>query len=192
MSDQLKAPFPYFGDALAYAKDHVAAGVLRVDPDGTIWRCKTRLGGTWRDIDPRRAENVGGKGYLRISLHVAVGRPLAMVMAHNLAYEILVGAIPDGLELDHKDNDKTNNRPSNLEPVSNLENMRRSHERGRTKPWAHAKREGRSWRGRPLLTDQQLQRACEMRASGAPLKRIAAELRIGTSHAHRITTGASS
>lgn len=184
------APFPWTGDAMAYAKAHVAAGVLRVDDNGSIWRCKIRVGQRWRDVPPRRVENVGGKGYLRVSLHVSRGRPLAIVMAHNLAYEVLVGPIPRGLELDHRDNNKTNNRPSNLEPVTPLENMRRSHARGRTPPWALAKAEGRPWRnGRPILSDEQRAHARAMRAKGTTYKVIAAELGIGITHAQRITAG---
>lgn len=174
---------------MAYAKAHVTAGVLRVEADGTVWRCKSRVGGTWHDVEPRRVENVGGKGYLRVSLHVARGLPLAIVMAHCLVYEVLVGPIPKGLQIDHKDNDKTNNRPENLEPVTGLENMRRSHERGRTMPWQLEKTKlDAAWRGRPMVTEEQKARAREMRAAGAPLKRIAAELGIGLSHAHRLTT----
>ena len=190
---EIRAPFPWTGDAMAYAKAHVAAGVLRVEADGTIWRCKTRHGGGWRDIEPRRMENVGGKGYLRVSLNVAAGLPLAIVMAHCLIYEVFVGPIPDGLQIDHKDNDKTNNRPDNLEPVTGLENMRRSFRRGRTQAWAIARKDGgREWRsGRPMLTEEQRQRAREMRASGEPLKRIAKALGIGLTHAQRITSGGS-
>lgn len=190
---KLKAPIEWCGDAMDFAKAHVHAGVLVIDDDGRIWRVAEKRRGGWVHVVPRRAENPGGKGYLRVSLGIPRSRALAIVMAHKLVYEVCVGRIPDGLEIDHKDNCKTNNHPRNLEPVTGLENMRRSHVRGRTKPWSLAtKQEGRVWRdSRPILNEEQRQRAREMRASGEPLKRIAAALGIGISHAHRITSGGS-
>jgi hypothetical protein len=58
------------------------------------------------------------------------------VLAHRFAYELLVGPIPDGLELDHIKNNGCTNRncvkaiadefgPAHLEPVTRLENQRR-------------------------------------------------------------------
>jgi hypothetical protein len=181
---EIRAPFPWFGDAMAYAKAHVAAGVLRIDDEGRIWRTAEHRRGHWAQVPERRAENVGGKGYLRVSLHVP-GHGLAIVMAHRLVYEVKRGPIPEGLEINHEDLNKQNNRPDNLEPVTGPQNIRHSYANGRTKPWSQAT----GWRGRARVTEEQKQRAREMRAAGAPLKRIAAELGIGISHAHRITAG---
>lgn len=124
-----------------------------------------------------------------MSLHVP-GRGLSTVMAHRLVYELKVGPIQDGMQIDHIDGNKTNNRPDNLEAVTGLENMRRSHARGRTKPWEIARKDGRTWRGKPMLTIEQRNLAMEMRASGSPLREIAASLGIGITHAQRITAGA--
>lgn len=46
--------------------------------------------------------------------------------AHRIAYELVVGPIPDGLELDHLCRNTKCVRPDHLEPVTHLENMRRS------------------------------------------------------------------
>ena len=46
--------------------------------------------------------------------------------SHRLSYELLVGAIPDGLELDHLCRVPACCRPSHLGPVTHQENMRRS------------------------------------------------------------------
>ncbi len=177
---------------MAYAKAHVRVGILKIDRQGRIWRT-AQFGSRsreWQRLEPpRRAENVGGKGYLRVSLWVPSEGRLAQVMAHRLVYEVRVGPIPDGLELDHADRDKKNNRPKNLEPVSTLENMKRSHAAGRTKPWAIARKEGRPWRDKPMITEKQRERARRMRASGATLKQIAERFGIGLSHAQRITSG---
>jgi hypothetical protein len=183
----LRAPFPWFGDAMAYAKAHVTAGVLRVDPDGSVWRCKRRRGEVWSDMKPRRVENLGGKGYLRVSLHVGQGYPLAIVMAHRLVYELLVGPIPGGLEIDHINGDKRDNRPSNLEPVTAPENMRRSYKRPRTRPWALARAAGSDYRGRPMVTLEQRDEARKMRACGSKLREIAKHFGISMTHAQRIS-----
>lgn len=46
--------------------------------------------------------------------------------AHRFAYELLVGPIPDGLEIDHLCRNKSCVNPAHLEPVTHLENMRRA------------------------------------------------------------------
>lgn len=54
-----------------------------------------------------------GPGALRVQTHVA-------------AYEMLVGPVPDGLELDHLCRNPRCCNPSHLEPVTHAENMRRA------------------------------------------------------------------
>lgn len=49
-------------------------------------------------------------------------------MAHRVVYELYKGAIPDGLELDHKCLMKLCVNPDHLEPVTHAENMRRYRE----------------------------------------------------------------
>lgn len=167
---------------MAYAKAHVVAGVLRVDARGRVWRQRIWAGGRWKDVTPRRVENVGGKGYLRVSLAKSTGG-LAIVMAHNLVYEVLVGSIPEGLELNHDDLDKTNNRPKNLIPVTGAQNVQHSYDHGRTLPWSHAE----EWRpGRPRLTKKQIDKIRRMRTNGRRLRDIAAEFGISISHTSRV------
>lgn len=55
-----------------------------------------------------------------------------VAMAHRVAYELLVGAIPDGLQIDHLCRNPLCVNPAHLEPVTNAENARRGHEARRT------------------------------------------------------------
>lgn len=45
---------------------------------------------------------------------------------HRVAYEVYIGPVPDGLEVDHLCRNRACYNPAHLEPVSRLENMRRS------------------------------------------------------------------
>lgn len=182
----MKVAIPWTGDAMTYVLEHVQRGVIRVDPDGSIWRCAIRRGNRWKSIEPRRVENLSGKGYLRVSLQKPDGG-LAIVMAHRLVHEVFIGPVPLGLQINHKDLNKTNNTPSNLEVVTGARNIQHSYENGRTRPWSQVKQKGGTWRGKPILTEQQKQTARDLRASGVKLKRIASELGISITHAHRIT-----
>lgn len=56
---------------------------------------------------------------------------------HRLVYELLVGPIPDGLEIDHLCRNTSCCRPAHLEPVTHAENIRRGYE---AKAQTHCKR----------------------------------------------------
>lgn len=59
-------------------------------------------------------------GYGRFSWNGTMGR------AHRFAYALLVGPIPEGLELDHLCKVRCCVNPAHLEPVTRQENIRRS------------------------------------------------------------------
>lgn len=59
-----------------------------------------------------------------------------LLMAHRVAYEAMVGPIPDGLHLDHLCRNRSCVNPDHLEPVSNLENW----SRGNSPTLAHAQK----------------------------------------------------
>lgn len=185
----MRAPFPWFGDSLAYALAHVLAGVLRIDSSGRIWRCAIWSRGSWKPVTPRRAEHPSGNGYLRVSLHVS-GHGLAQIMAHRLVYTWAVGPIPQNLQINHKDLNKHNNTPENLEPVTGAENIRHSYSNGRSRPWSKAHSSRGQWRGRPLITPEQRAAIRELRAAGNSLKTIATKFGVSISHAHRLSRGA--
>lgn len=60
--------------------------------------------------------------------------------AHRVVYEILVGSIPYGLDLDHLCRIRSCVNPSHLEPVTRRENLRRNPNSNETKthcPYGH-------------------------------------------------------
>lgn len=54
------------------------------------------------------------------------GRNGRLMRAHRVAYESMVGPIPKGLDLDHLCRVRNCVNPAHLEPVTRLENLRRS------------------------------------------------------------------
>lgn len=55
----------------------------------------------------------------------SIGHNGKTCVAHRMAYLLVKGAIPDGLELDHLCRNRLCVNPDHLEPVTHLENMRR-------------------------------------------------------------------
>ena len=67
-----------------------------------------------------------GRGYRGISVK---GRTQ---LAHRFTYTLLIGPIPDGLQIDHLCRNRPCCNPAHLEPVTNLENALRSDRATRT------------------------------------------------------------
>lgn len=95
----------------------------------------------WRHVDRPTPGGcwlwTGGKhsgGYGCFS--VGTGPEKRMVGAHRFAYELLVGPIPEGLQLDHLCRQPGCVNPDHLEPVTQAENLRR----GRSGPAENARK----------------------------------------------------
>lgn len=65
-----------------------------------------------------------GYGQFSYRDHTQGGRVIGL-RAHRAVYELLVGAVPDGLTIDHLCGVKTCVNPAHLEPVTGAENTRR-------------------------------------------------------------------
>lgn len=176
-----KFPAPY--SPMGYALGLVSDGVLSIDGDGRIWRHAVVHSGRLRTVAARRAENVGGKGYLRVTIQQPNGR-LASVMAHRLVWIHAHGPINEGMQINHKNLDKQDNRLVNLEVVSASGNIRHSYANGRPAPWQKATH----YRGRRRIdTDgDRVARVIELRNSGMTFSQISEQTGISKSHVSRI------
>lgn len=162
-----KAPFPWFAD-----------GTVTVDDNGYIWRHRSRGAA----IEPRRIDRPDmHKGYRNVRLPVD-GR-WRTFKAHRLVWAWHHGEDPPG-QIDHINGVKDDNRVENLEVVDASENIRRSYQAGRRRPWSDAD----TWRHKPRITSTDKEAAMTMRANGSTLHEIAAAIGCSVSHAHRITT----
>jgi hypothetical protein len=74
------------------------------------------MSGCWLWIGSRNRDGYG---------RIGIGGDLSPAQVHRFVYEILVGRIPDGLELDHLCRNPCCVNPLHLEPVTHQENGRR-------------------------------------------------------------------
>ena len=66
-------------------------------------------------------------GYGAFSVGSRTDGTSRQVLAHRVAYELLIGLIPDGLVIDHLCRNRGCVNPDHLEPVTNRENVRRGY-----------------------------------------------------------------
>lgn len=90
----------------------------KVNKNGPIPEYAPHLGPCWVWI-----ASLDRHGYGQLN---AGGESGGIRRAHRVAYELLVGPIPDGLDLDHLCRVRRCVNPAHLEPVTNAENKRRS------------------------------------------------------------------
>jgi len=97
-------------------------GILfRINSDGEIWRIAYMRMGIVAPCEPRRAEYAAANGYLRVRLMINGVRIRAS--AHRLVYRFWVGEIPLNAVINHEDCKRDNNRPTNLKPMSQSDNI---------------------------------------------------------------------
>lgn len=116
-------------------------------------------------------------GYLYVSLHDD-GRQKKRPV-HQLVWEAFRGPIPEGLEINHRgeDGNVANNRLSNLECVTHMENM------------VHARVVLKRAKGAANLPSERIVLLREKRAAGAKIRELVEEFGISQGTVCRLATG---
>jgi hypothetical protein len=84
----------------------------------------------WRRVDRTSPDGCWNwTGALNAAGYGAVGCNNKVLRTHRVAYELLVGPIPEGLQLDHLCRNRACCNPAHLEPVTNRENWMRGQHR---------------------------------------------------------------
>lgn len=105
----------------------VALGWFSVDPEGRIWRHVRFAGGgatSLQEIPTRRAERSRHRAgsYLRVLFRDGMGLR-RKIAAHRAVWMLSSRRmIPIGMEINHINGDRTDNRPGNLEMTTHREN----------------------------------------------------------------------
>jgi hypothetical protein len=173
------APVKKSERALARALALLGDETFTIDDGGRIWRNAINVKGKRFPIEPRRAESPTYKGYLA----VVMGDPKTRgrtykVYAHVLIWTWHNGPIPAGLQVNHKNLNKSDNALDNLELLTGAGNIQHSYANGRPLPFSTV--------GYISVTPETKQRIRDLRASGRNIPQIAAETGVSKTHVHRI------
>lgn len=103
-------------DALEAVYQTVKDGLLEIRADGTVWRVSSKI--AIKGL-PRKIGSLS-KGYLLVN--VRVGGKTQVAQAHRLVYRHHHGPLPEGLQINHINGIKDDNRIDNLELVTPSEN----------------------------------------------------------------------
>jgi hypothetical protein len=100
-------------------------GLMEIDSYGRVWWIRRQQTSRWGDetkiVDcaRKRAEKSWNGKYLQVHLMLQGMRGIAG--AHRLVWFYFNGRIPSGLTINHKDGNKHNNHPANLELATHSE-----------------------------------------------------------------------
>lgn len=94
-------------------------GLYEIDTEGNVYSNKQRKE---RKLKPQRASQ-SKKGYFQVRLFTNEYPKGRLQYVHRLVYETFVGEIPEGKEIDHINNDSTDNRLDNIQLLTRRENI---------------------------------------------------------------------
>lgn len=107
------------------ALEIMANGKYRLNVELGIFESFRKNEGVWKPL----SGTIVSSGYFQHNIHLGRGmNTKCIVYAHILSYLVTNGVYDEGLIINHKDLNKLNNRPSNLEAISTSENANHSYE----------------------------------------------------------------
>ena len=100
--------------------ESIIRGWVEVRGDGSIWRIAQCRGNRWNDsapikplANPHRIDGTPAPGYRNVS--ISIDGTTIGALAHRVVWLHFNGQIPPGLTINHKNGNKADNRPENLE-----------------------------------------------------------------------------
>jgi hypothetical protein len=122
-------------------------------PDGTIW-----------SVDGKRRRDSLDKtvGYYKVQFKIDGKHK--RVWSHRLVWQHFFGDIPEGLEINHKNGIRSDNRPSNLECVSRADNTRHAYHVLKTRPLK--------------LTPDKITEICQLSQAGKSISTLARQFSV--------------
>jgi len=103
----------------------MANGKYRLNVELGIFESFRKGDGVWKPL----SGSIASSGYMQHNIHLGRGmNKNCIVYAHILSYLITNGMYAEGLIINHKDLNKLNNRPSNLEAITTSANVNHSYE----------------------------------------------------------------
>lgn len=169
-------------EALKYFVSLIKNGKISLDDEGRLWKnWEPRVG--WLEC-PKRAEKETSNGYFMMRTVIKKYKKAYYVMAHRVVWSYYNGDIPEGMEINHIDGNKKNNRINNLELVTPAVNKTHARETGLLNPAI----EKRNWRCK--LSDQEVSVIKDLLSrSKLSQKEIADYFGVRPNHISRIKTG---
>jgi len=144
-------------------------GRYDVSADGQIMRVKHVHGAT-----PGRliGQHVDARGYYRVTLLGGHRGTARSFFIHRLVAAAFLGPRPEGLQVNHKDGNKSNNTVGNLEYVTPMQNIHHAERMG-LRPKAKGQDHGMA-----KLTEADVLEIRRRRAAGEPLATIANDFNV--------------
>jgi hypothetical protein len=168
-------------EALEYFVAQLRDGKLEYR-DGELWRhWEPRRG--WLE-KPKRAEKLCPNGYYILRTVQKCHAKSYYAMAHRVIWSFFHGLISEGMEVNHKNGVKRDNKIDNLEEATRLENELHAKEHGLLKPARGLDS------GRGKLSDDDVREIRVMHATGQYLQReIALKFSVRPNQISRIVNG---
>lgn len=167
----------------------VESGELTIDAQGRIWRVAKRTADRWTGLtrvtpcERVRAEFLTREGYLQVRAMIDGKRHYAA--AARLVWLHFKGPIPQGLTVNHKRGNRTDNRPAKLELATYGEQRLHAVKVLGARAWD---RRG-SRHPKTNLTEANVIAMRQARAAGAMVKSLAAQYGISPNAASQICRG---